>query len=259
MRAACRQLASALALCLALAPAARAVEVPAAGSAAESPGLQRRKIQPVAERQVQGAQRSTLETQAAERQREKRSGRMGMQIPAALRQRALARVEARITQNLTRARQLRKVALSMLGKLLSELPADASEMPETLMRLGELEWEDAREVFLERFAQWEKAPSDQRGDPPVPDYSSPRARFRLVLEQHPEFSRYDLALYVDGFLATEEGQTEQALERFNRILAQYPQSPFVPDAHMVRAEAEFAKANPDYDFAYRSITAPGKN
>jgi len=120
----------------------------------------------VAERRVEGASRSTLETQAQERQRSKRSGRMGLQIPSALRQRALARVEARITQNLTRARELRRIALGMLGKLITELPADASELPETLMRLGELEWEDAREVFLDRFAQWEKTPSDQRGDPP---------------------------------------------------------------------------------------------
>jgi TolA-binding protein len=249
------RLAAALALGLALASQAHGSESPAASSAVDTPGLQRRKIQPVAEHVVGGASRSTLETQAQDRRRSKRNGRMGMQIPAALRQRAQARVDARITQNLSQARELRRVALSMLGKLLTELPPDAVELPETLMRLGELEWEDSREVFLERFAQWEKTPSDQRGDPPLPDYARPRARFRQVLEQHPEFSRYDLALYVDGFLATEEGQTDQALERFNRILAQYPQSPFVPDAHMVRAEAEFAKANPDYDLAYREYEA----
>ncbi|HEU4577607.1 MAG TPA: tetratricopeptide repeat protein [Polyangiaceae bacterium] len=251
MRAA-RALGGALALSVALGARARAADSP---SPADAAGLERRKIQPVAEHRVEGASRNTLDTQARERQRTKRNGRMGMQIPAALRQRAQARVEARITQNLARAKELRKVALGMLGKLLSELPPDATELPETLMRLGELEWEDSREVFLERFAQWEKTPTDQRGEPPVPDYSRSRGRFKQVLEQHPEFSRYDLALYVDGFLATEEAETEQALERFNRILAQYPSSPFVPDAHMVRAEAEFAKANPNYEFAYREYEA----
>jgi len=248
-------LAATLALCLALASPARSAENSLAGSASDTAGLERRKIQPVAEHRVEGASRSTLATQAQERQRSKRNGRMGLQIPAALQKRAQAQVETRISQNLTQARELRRVALRMLGQLLTELPPDAAELPETLIRLGELEWEDAREVFLDRFAHWEKTPSDQRGDPPAPDYSRPRARFRQVLDQHPEFSRYDLALYVDGFLATEEGQTDQALERFNRILAQYPQSPFVPDAHMVRAEAEFAKANPDYDFAYREYEA----
>ena len=113
-------------LALTLALPASAADTPVAG-AADAPGLQRRKIQPVAERRVQGASRSTLETQAQERQRSKRSDRMGTQIPAALRQRALARVDARITQNLAQARELRRVALGMLGKLLSELPPDAVE------------------------------------------------------------------------------------------------------------------------------------
>jgi cellulose synthase operon protein C len=248
-------LALGLALGLALTAPARAADSPAAGSTAEGPGLERRKIQAVAEHQIAAAPRTTLDTQAQERQRSKRNGRMGMQIPEALRERAQARVDARISQNLKRAGELRRVALSLLGKLLTELPPDATELPETLMRLGELEWEDAREVFLERFAQWEKLPGDRRGDPPQPDYSRPRARFRQVLDRHAGFSRYDLALYVDGFLATEEGQTEQALERFNRILAQYPDSPFVPDAHMVRAEAEFAKSSPDYNVAYREYEA----
>lgn len=239
-------------LALSLALPAQAAATPAS---ADAPGLERRKIKPAAEHKVQGVTRTTLDTQAEARQRSQRSTRMGTQIPEALRQRAEARVEARITRNLDRARELRRLALGMLGKLLGELPPDASELPETLMRLGELEWEDEREVFLERFAQWERMPTDQRGEPPVPSYARPRARFRQVLEQHTTFSRYDLALYVDGFLATEEGQTEQALERFNRILTQYPSSPFVPDAHMVRAEAEFAKANPNYDFAYREYEA----
>jgi len=232
-----------------------AVQAGGGRSVANTPGLERRKIEPAVERRIDGRSRSTLDTQAKARQRSKQSGRMGMQIPAALRERAMARVEARITQNLTRAKQLRKEALSMLGKLLADLPPDAVELPETLMRLGELEWEDAREQFLTRFAEWERTPGDQRGEPPLPDYSGPRRRFRQVLDQHPEFSRYDLALYVDGFLATEEGQTDLALERFNRILAEYPHSPFVPDAHMVRAEAEFAKPVPDYDRAYREYEA----
>ncbi|HKO93703.1 MAG TPA: tetratricopeptide repeat protein, partial [Polyangiaceae bacterium] len=248
-----RTLGCALALSLGLVPTAAAVE--AGPGVANTPGLERRKIEPAVERRIEGRSRSTLDTQAKDRQRSKQSGRMGMQIPAALRDRAMARVEARITQNLARAKELRNEALGMLRKLLLDLPPDATELPETLMRLGELEWEEAREQFLVRFAEWERTPGDQRGDPPLPDYSGPRSRFAQVLDQHPDFGRYDLALYVDGFLATEEGQTDLALARFNRILAEYPHSPFVPDAHMVRAEAEFAKPSPDYDFAYREYEA----
>ena len=143
----------------------------------------------------------------------------------------------------------------MLGRLLGELPPDAAEMPTTLMRLGELEWEEAREAFLEKFERWERTPSDQRSAPPAPDYASARARFARVLDKYPRFERYDLALYVDGFLATEEGKTDEALERVGRILAEHPSSPFVPDAHMVRAEAEFGAAAPNYAFAYQEYEA----
>ncbi len=216
---------------------------------------QRGKIEPVKERRVEGKARNTLKTKAEERVRDKRRDQVALQIPAALRQRAMHKVEARITRNVERAKKLRREALGMLVQLLGELPPGAVELPATLMRLGELEWEEARELFLADFARWERTPSDQRAEPPVPNFSAPRARFQRVLAEHAGFERYDLALYVDGFLATEEGHTDQALERFNRILAEYPASQFVPDAHMVRAEAEFQKPAPNYQFAHQEYEA----
>jgi hypothetical protein len=190
------------------------------------------KIQPVKERKIQGVTRKTLLTQAEGRVRSQRRVQMELQIPEALRKRALANIESRITRNLERTRELRREALTLLNQLLGELPPGAAELPATLMRLGELEWEEAREQFLVAFTRWERTPADLRAQPPQPRFAAPRARFARVLEQHPDFERYDLALYVDGFLATEEGSTDQALARFNRILTEYPHSPFVPDAHM---------------------------
>src|SRR5208282_3029799 len=52
--------------------------------------------------------------------------------------------------------------------------------------------------------------------------------------------------YVDGFLATEQGKTDEAEARFHRILAEYPNSRFTPDAHMAKAESIF---NGKYDYA----------
>jgi outer membrane protein assembly factor BamD (BamD/ComL family) len=226
---------------------ARAVTEPSAASVP-------RRAAPIAERRVEG-RTSSLEARASDKAKTQRKEQVSLQIPAALRQHALERIEQRIGKNLDQARALRKEALVMLGQLLAELPEDASEMPTTLIRLGELEWEEAREVFLQRFARWERTPSDQRSDPPVPDYSLPRARFARVLERYPGFERYDLALYVDGFLATEEGKTDQALDRVSKILAEHPDSPFVPDAHMMRAEAEFGRPAPNYEFAYQEYEA----
>src|SRR5688572_10499929 len=175
---------------------AQPAEAPSAEARPASGGLStgRRRQQVMQERRVVG-RTSSLETKATERAQAQRQDQVALQIPAALRQRALQRIERRIGRNLQQARALRREALGMLGKLLGELPPDASEMPTTLMRLGELEWEEAREAFLAEFARWESTPSDQRNDPPVPNYASPRARFARVLEQYPSFERYDLALY----------------------------------------------------------------
>jgi TolA-binding protein len=225
------------------------------GDVAASAGLQRKKMETASERRVAGSTRPTLKAKADERQQSARQTRLAQQIPAALRRSVEQKVQGRIDRNLKAARALRLEALALLRQLAKELPKEAPERPSTLLRLGELEWEQAREEFLLEFARWEKKPSDQRGDPPEPDYRVARAHFEAVLRDHPDFARYDLALYVDGFLATEEGKGEEALERFERILRDHPSSPFIPDAHMVRAETEFTKAEPSYEYAFREYEA----
>ena len=109
-------------------------------------------------------------------------------------------------------------------------------MPEAMMRLGELRWEVEREGFLERFKAWEARPVDQRGPAPEPDLKPSRDLFGRVLSDYPWFAEYDLALYADGFLATQQGKQDEALARFERILSEFPSSRFTPDAHMIKAE-----------------------
>src|SRR5690606_15084013 len=103
---------------------------------------------------------------------------------------------------------------------------------------------ESRDRFLAAFGAWEKLPAAERKKPPAPNYARSRALLLRVLKQYKDFSEYDLALYVDGFLASEEGKPEQSLARFEKILKWFPNSRFVPDAHMVRAEFEFTKELP---------------
>ena len=113
-------------------------------------------------------------------------------------------------------------------------------MPEAMMRLGELRWEVEREGFLARFKAWEARPVDQRGPTPEPDFKPSRELFGKVLADYAWFGEYDLALYADGFLATQEGKQDDALARFERILKEYPGSRFTADAHMIKAETLLA-------------------
>lgn len=170
----------------------------------------------------------------------------GPKIPEALRKQIEKQLEARIDRDVKQVKELRGQAIALLATFVAETPKEAREMPEALLRLGELKWELEREQFVERFAAWEAKPVDQRGPLPEPSFQPSRDLFARVLKDYPWYSQYDLALYVDGFLAYEQNKPDEALERFNRILRDYPRSRFVPDAHMARAEALF---NGKYDYA----------
>lgn len=208
-------------------------------------------IKPAAERNLAGAERPTIKKKAEQKAQASRGARVSLQIPERLRKALAAKIDRRIERNIADSKQLRIEAMGLLDKFINESPADTPEMPEALLRMGELEWEDGRDKFLESFKRWEKTPADQRSEPPTPDYSKPRARFLRVLKNYKSFSQYDLALYVDGFLANEEGKFGDALGRFNKIIEWFPKSRFIPDAHMVRAEYEFTKDAPNYETAYR--------
>ena len=170
----------------------------------------------------------------------------GPKIPEALRKQLEKQLESRIERDLTQIKSLRGEAIGLLTTFVGETPREAREMPEALLRLGELKWELEREQFVERFKAWEAKPVDQRGPSIDPNFQPSRDLFARVLKDYPWFSQYDLALYVDGFLAYEQGKQDEAIDRFNRILKDFPRSRFVADAHMARAESLF---NGRYDYA----------
>jgi tetratricopeptide (TPR) repeat protein len=209
------------------------------------------KLAPRSERQLGVVARPTVKKKSEEAAKEKRKGRVSMQIPERLRALLERKIDERIDRDVALTGKLRREATGLLLKFVAETPKDAADMPEALLRLGELEWENARDQFLEDFKKWEATPGDMRGPTPEPSYQKPRGRFLTVLREYKTYRQYDLALYIDGFLATEMGKHEDALDRFNKILAWFPKSRFVPDAHMVRAEYEFVKDAPDYQNAYR--------
>jgi cellulose synthase operon protein C len=208
-------------------------------------------IKPVGERSIGKRERPTIKKKADDKARAQQANRISLQIPEMLRAALEKKIDRRIAFNIVQTKKLRVEAMRLLDKFIAETPETSAEMPEALMRMGELEWEDSRDRFLHAFNRWEATPADRRGEPPNPDYGKPRGRFLRVLKQYKSFRNYDLALYVDGFLANEEGKFGDALGRFNRILEWFPKSRFVPDAHMIRAEYEFTKDYPNYETAYR--------
>ncbi len=169
----------------------------------------------------------------------------GPKIPEALRKQIQAKLDARVAADVVQSRQLRSQGIALLQTFVAETPREAAEMPEALVRLAELQWENERESFVSRFEVWDKKPVDQRGPAPELDYRVARDLLGRVLKDYPWFDQLDLALYVDGFLAFEQGKEDEARDRFEKILRDFPRSRFVPDAHMAKAEAIF---NGHYDY-----------
>src|SRR5690349_15562021 len=139
-------------------------------------------IKPAAERQLLGAERPTVRKKAEQKAQASRGARVSLQIPERLRKALAKKIDRRIEKNIVQSKKLRGEAMALLNKFIDESPEDTPEMPEALLRMGELEWEEGRDKFLEDFKRWEKTPADQRNDPPTPNYAKARARFLRVLK-----------------------------------------------------------------------------
>jgi len=133
----------------------------------------------------------------------------------------------------------RNQAIVLLEEFVAQEPETAIEMPDALLRLAELRWEEARSNYLTAFAAFQNVPEANRGAEPAPDYTRVMALYDRILTGHPNFSRYDFVLYMKAFALTELGQIENALAHYRRILTEFPESRFVPDAHMALAETSF--------------------
>ena len=99
-------------------------------------------IKPAAERNLAGAERPTIKKKAEQKAQASRGARVSLQIPERLRKALAAKIDRRIERNIVQSKTLRIEAMGLLTKFIDESPADTPEMPEALLRMGELEWEE---------------------------------------------------------------------------------------------------------------------
>ena len=157
-----------------------------------------------------------------------------------------ALLDGLIGQRQRAAQERRDEAIALLEQFVSATPKEASELPDALLRLSELTWETARERYLAAFEAWQREPEARRAkEPPLPDYARTLALYERIIDDHPRFPRLDFVLYMKAFTLLERGESDAALPLFRRILAEFPESRFRPDAHMALAEHVF---NTDYDY-----------
>ena len=205
-------------------------------------------VKPAAERTISGgAVGRAAQPKGSQRAGSKSTrGPLGPRIPEHMRKALEGLIAQRIERDVVAQKTLRAEAVGLLETFIKEESVrGARDARGADAARRALLGDRARAVRRALPGVGEEARRSARPGPRAELRSRPRA-FCARAQGLQKFRAYDLALYVDGFLATEQGKQDEALDRFNRILEEYPKSRFVPDAHMARAEAAF---NGKYDYA----------
>ena len=160
-------------------------------------------------------------------------------LPPELRAQAKQMMEKRLADDLQKIGKLRDEAERLLEAFIKDEPKDSPDLPEALLKLAEIKWERAKDKLIREFKAWNDQPTSSRGPAPTLDLKAPRALVKQVIDRFPGYHEYDLALYLDGALASEDGDEKTAVTDFATILQKFPKSRFTTDAHMAMGEAAF--------------------
>ena len=151
-----------------------------------------------------------------------------------------------------------------LKTIIPKIP-DGEKKADLYFQLAELWWEKARYLYLQEnkdyddaFAKWSEARKGE--EPKLATKTSDAYRkealrlYEIILKNYPAYQRKDEVLFVVAYNLYEAGQKPEAIESYNTLIKQYPQSRFVPDAYvqmgehfftsndLTRARAAFEKA-----------------
>lgn len=179
-------------------------------------------------------------------------------IDPGLRRVLSAELSARLTRDQSQETRLLDQATQLLEEVIAEAPSGSEERADAILRLAELHWERSESRSQEALARWENAAPGDRGESPLPDFTLSRSLLTRLLAEYPGYRDTALALYLDGFLASESGKPEEARERFTQIVAQFEGGRFAAEAHLVLGEQELSRESPNYAQALANYQAAAR-
>jgi len=157
-----------------------------------------------------------------------------------------AKYRAQIEALVKKQAQARRKAIRKFEQLLAER-GESPLAPDILLRLAQLYFEQANDEYLERMAEYEKLEEqlmEEGGDvelPPMPrrDYSKSIEIYRKILERYPNYEHADGAAYLLAYCLAEQGDEDSAKTIYEQLIEKYPDSPYVPEAHVRLGEHYF--------------------
>lgn len=161
--------------------------------------------------------------------------------------------------------------INQLDKLIEGKPY-SDQKPGWMFRKAERMWKLRNMEYLRARAQYNQCltASDQgtAGDceEPKPNYGEAQKIYKEILTQYPDYARLDEVIFRLGSGLIEAGKGAQAVSYLTRLVNNYPNSKYLPDANLALAEFFFKqeslmvardkyqavlkyKNNDNYDFA----------
>ncbi|HEY4244946.1 MAG TPA: tetratricopeptide repeat protein [Kofleriaceae bacterium] len=152
-------------------------------------------------------------------------------------------------------------AIGLLRGFLDSNPEGESRA-DGMFKLAELLWEESRREYLIKMDDFSRAlekcnnAKDKCEQPKEPriDLKEAETLYKDLHEHFPDFHRMDLVTYLIGFAAKEDNREDEAMTRFNEVIAKYPQSPLYADSWMMVGEHFFGLSKWDEAMAaYRHV------
>jgi TolA-binding protein len=240
-----------LPVCLApicLLPVFLLLVMPQGAARADAAGL------PPTARQAKGVKRITVEVKEIER----RFTRPAASAPAAPKERQpgvgleeFLKVRNKVIGQIT------KQQITKMRALIAATPEDDPQKPDFFFRAGEL-YVEMQRAFSNRARALDQRifeqPPERRGPLLAEQKSYERQEQQWLLEavkayvgatKYPKYERMDEALFRLAALLTSVKKDDQAREYFHRLIKDYPNSKYIPDAYLAFAEHAFERGEMD--------------
>ena len=145
--------------------------------------------------------------------------------------------------------------IAKVRMLIDASGGDDPQRPDFLFRAGELYAENERFYFSEARALDQKifeAPparkqelrgAQQRFESEQQRWLVEAVKAYVAATRHPKYDRLDEVLFRLAALLTGAGKHDQAREFFHRLIKDYPNSKYIPDAYLAFAEHHFDKGD----------------
>lgn len=162
-----------------------------------------------------------------------------------------------------KAREKRHQSIDFLQDLLKNNPPRGEQKAEMLLRLADLYFEEGRDVYLTEMDTFrvqfdqcfntpgcasDKMAADNTGSLVWQNKSI--KLYRIILKTYQQYRRADEAIFYLASALQDTDRRDEAVKEFTKLVRNYPQSRYTPDAYVMIGEYYFDNNN-----AYKALLA----